>query len=76
MRRPREFVVDQADALVHEQRIVRTWIAVNERQPWTRIDESRRQKLQFARGRSAAYLVRDKFGLLFNAPSRKAADLV
>ena len=73
MRRSRELVVDQANTFVHEQRIVRAWIAMNERQPWTGIAEPRRQKLQFARGRGSAELVRDQFGILLDTPSRRAA---
>jgi hypothetical protein len=76
MRGSCELVVNQANTLVHQQRIVRAWIAVNERQPRARIAESRRQTLQLARGRSTAEPVCDQFGILLDTPPQAAAGPV
>ena len=73
MGRPRELVVDEANTLVHVQRIVGTGITVSERQPWARVHEPRRQNVELARGRSATNPLRDKFSFFREAPSRRAA---
>ena len=67
----RMFEIDQTHAAIHDQRIVRAGITVDETLPGTGITKQRREQFQFAGRRRSAERTDDDIGFLLHAPPRR-----